>query len=91
MVLIISIYFVVWILRSSLKLENNFEKSSEKRISEITLVKLSNQVQPNKYLKITDMQLFDDEKMHLIVTGLNEAGYFSYRLKIINIVYIVII
>jgi hypothetical protein len=70
----------LWVLRSSLKSENvqtldslNLRKSYDKRISEITFIKLSNQERPNEYLRITDMQLFDDEKMHLIVTGFNET------------------
>ncbi|CAG8617169.1 16878_t:CDS:10 [Funneliformis mosseae] len=69
----------LWVLRSSLKSENtpnlefNSEKSLDKRTSEISVIELSNQKQQNKYLIITDMQLFDDEKMHLIITGLDES------------------
>lgn len=73
--------FVVWVLRSSLKSENaldSLEKPSDKRTSEITFIRLSNQERQNEYLRITDMRLFDDEKMHIIVTGLNETGYFPY-------------
>ncbi|CAB5191493.1 unnamed protein product [Rhizophagus irregularis] len=66
----------LWVLRSSLKSENAFdslEKPSDKRTSEITFIRLSNQERQNEYLRITDMRLFDDEKMHIIVTGLNET------------------
>ncbi|PKY42009.1 hypothetical protein RhiirA4_540055 [Rhizophagus irregularis] len=66
----------LWVLRSSLKSENaldSLEKPSDKRTSEITFIRLSNQERQNEYLRITDMRLFDDEKMHIIVTGLNET------------------
>jgi len=73
-------HFIVLVLRSCLKSENkqnpefNLENFYDKRTSEISFIELSNQERPNEYLKITDMQLFDDEKMHLIVAGFNDSG-----------------
>ncbi|GES87459.1 anaphase-promoting complex subunit 4-like [Rhizophagus clarus] len=63
----------LWVLRSSLKSENSPDslEKPDKRTSEIAFIKLQNQERQNEYLRITDMRLFDDEKMHIIVTGLN--------------------
>ncbi|RGB27303.1 anaphase-promoting complex, cyclosome, subunit 4-domain-containing protein [Rhizophagus diaphanus] len=77
----------LWVLRSSLKSENaldSLEKPSDKRTSEITFIRLSNQERQDEYLRITDMRLFDDEKMHIIVTGLNETVAGPHIIQVIE-------
>ncbi|CAG8436738.1 9023_t:CDS:10 [Diversispora eburnea] len=58
----------LWVLRFPLNTGNN-DKLSESRPVEIAAIQLMNNEYPEDYLSITDLKLFNDEIMHIIIVG----------------------